>query len=210
MNDLQKIVVLCAIVLVGIGAYLLGTKEQQQERALTDSDTQEQINPPSLELETGPEDTTEEPLEIPLSNGCTQTMIDMPCADTYHPVCATLKVKCESEPCEPVKQTVNNSCEVCKLYNLVSFEAGACAEKPIPVPEPLPPSPKEEPGEITCSEELKKADGCYQVYDPVCALVQVTCIQAPCPPVKETYGNACEACSQGSVLTYTKGACNFD
>lgn len=32
---------------------------------------------------------------------------------------------------------------------------------------------------------------CTMQYDPVCAEVQVQCIQAPCPPIQETFGNAC-------------------
>lgn len=32
---------------------------------------------------------------------------------------------------------------------------------------------------------------CTMDYTPVCAEVQVQCIQAPCPPIEETFGNKC-------------------
>ena len=32
---------------------------------------------------------------------------------------------------------------------------------------------------------------CTMDYTPVCASVQVQCIKAPCPPIPETFGNAC-------------------
>ena len=34
---------------------------------------------------------------------------------------------------------------------------------------------------------------CTMQYAPVCASVQVQCIQAPCDPVRQTFGNACMA-----------------
>ena len=33
---------------------------------------------------------------------------------------------------------------------------------------------------------------CTLEYAPVCAEVQVQCIKAPCPPIKETFGNKCQ------------------
>lgn len=33
---------------------------------------------------------------------------------------------------------------------------------------------------------------CTMDYTPVCAEVQVQCIKAPCPPIKETFGNKCQ------------------
>lgn len=32
---------------------------------------------------------------------------------------------------------------------------------------------------------------CTMEYAPVCASVAVQCIQAPCPPIEETFGNRC-------------------
>jgi hypothetical protein len=34
---------------------------------------------------------------------------------------------------------------------------------------------------------------CKDVYAPVCVEIQVQCIKAPCPVIKETYSNSCEA-----------------
>jgi hypothetical protein len=62
------------------------------------------------------------------------------------------------------------------------------------------------PQQISC---LKKVGNevCATNYEPVCAPVQVQCIKAPCPPIKETFGNSCEACKNTLVSTYTKGEC---
>ena len=34
---------------------------------------------------------------------------------------------------------------------------------------------------------------CTQQYDPVCGEVEVQCIKAPCPPIKQTFSNDCFA-----------------
>ena len=52
---------------------------------------------------------------------------------------------------------------------------------------------------------------CDDIYKPVCALVQVQCIKAPCPPLFETIGNECEAKKRGNmVLGMTEGNCEKD
>ena len=52
---------------------------------------------------------------------------------------------------------------------------------------------------------------CTMDYTPVCALVQVQCIKAPCPPLFKTKGNECGAKSLGSMLLgYTPGECEKD
>lgn len=62
--------------------------------------------------------------------------------------------------------------------------------------------------EITfCTEEQRNADACLQLYDPVCAKVNIQCIRAPCDPVYETFSNACFACMNSLVESYTKGEC---
>ncbi len=59
------------------------------------------------------------------------------------------------------------------------------------------------------SEEVPQI--CTMDYTPVCALVQVQCVTAPCPPLFETKGNACTAKSLGSMLLgYTPGECEKD
>lgn len=73
-----------------------------------------------------------------------------------------------------------------------------------PASEYLPP---EESVAIECSPESKKVDLCTMDYTPVCGLVEVQCIKAPCDLVPQTFGNACGACSQGNVISYTEGEC---
>jgi hypothetical protein len=48
---------------------------------------------------------------------------------------------------------------------------------------------------------------CPAVEDPVCATVQIQCVKAPCDPIKETFGNACEACRNPLVSEYANGEC---
>jgi len=60
---------------------------------------------------------------------------------------------------------------------------------------------------VACAPSQRGADVCVQIYDPVCADVQVECIKAPCPPIAQTFGNACEACRNARVSSYVRGAC---
>lgn len=60
---------------------------------------------------------------------------------------------------------------------------------------------------MTCSAEMLAADVCAEIYQPVCGLVDVQCITEPCPPIPETFSNACTACAHGNVSTYQAGAC---
>lgn len=68
------------------------------------------------------------------------------------------------------------------------------------------PSREIEAVQIECAPEQRNAM-CIEVYQPVCALVDVVCITTPCPPVEQTYGNACVACSDPAVQGYTEGEC---
>ena len=54
----------------------------------------------------------------------------------------------------------------------------------------------------------KPSQICTREYRPVCGDVIVQCIQAPCPSVKETFANACEACASGNVSGYRPGVCD--
>lgn len=47
---------------------------------------------------------------------------------------------------------------------------------------------------------------CTMQYDPVCALVRVQCVRAPCPAVRRTFGNACLARMAGARILH-KGEC---
>jgi|GEM_PF-6809341 len=60
---------------------------------------------------------------------------------------------------------------------------------------------------ITCLPAQRKADVCAQVYQPVCAKVNIQCIKAPCNPVNQTFSNSCDACKNPLVESYTSGAC---
>lgn len=48
---------------------------------------------------------------------------------------------------------------------------------------------------------------CTKEYRPVCASKTVQCIRAPCPPIKQTYPNSCEACADPNVISWTYGSC---
>ena len=60
---------------------------------------------------------------------------------------------------------------------------------------------------IFCQPSQRQGDACYQIYDPVCAKVNIQCIKAPCDPVRQTFSNDCEACRNPLVESYTKGEC---
>jgi hypothetical protein len=61
---------------------------------------------------------------------------------------------------------------------------------------------------ITCSPDQKEAMMCAEVYQPVCASVQIQCVTTPCEPILKTFSNSCEACSEHSVTEYTEGECS--
>jgi putative hemolysin len=54
---------------------------------------------------------------------------------------------------------------------------------------------------------VNRTQACTREYMPVCGQVQVQCIRAPCPPVKETFSNKCVACANSLTISYTEGAC---
>lgn len=61
--------------------------------------------------------------------------------------------------------------------------------------------------ESVCAETSRNVDVCAEIYQPVCAEVQVECITTPCDPVKKTYSNSCEACKNNRVETFVADAC---
>lgn len=75
--------------------------------------------------------------------------------------------------------------------------------QPLPSPRVDPPvaSPGNGPGNGSGN-----GMGCPMNYDPVCAQKQVQCVRAPCPPVKQTFGNACQATVEDYTVIY-KGTC---
>jgi len=54
--------------------------------------------------------------------------------------------------------------------------------------------------------EQPKPKPCTKEYRPVCGELVVQCVQAPCPPVQETYSNACVAENVGANVLY-EGKC---
>ncbi len=60
---------------------------------------------------------------------------------------------------------------------------------------------------LSCTPEQREAEACAQIYEPVCATVNVQCVRAPCYPINQTFSNACEACMNPLVDTYVKGGC---
>ena len=60
---------------------------------------------------------------------------------------------------------------------------------------------------IECLPEQRDIDGCIEIYQPVCATVNIQCITTPCNPVKETFENSCKACVNPLVSTYSNGKC---
>jgi putative cell wall-binding protein len=58
-----------------------------------------------------------------------------------------------------------------------------------------------------CLPEQRNVDGCIEIYQPVCATVNVQCVTTPCDPVKETFENSCKACVNPLVSVYSEGEC---
>ena len=58
-----------------------------------------------------------------------------------------------------------------------------------------------------CAKEQRDADVCVQIYDPVCAKVNIQCIKAPCDPINQIFSNSCEACKNSLVESYIRGEC---
>ena len=48
---------------------------------------------------------------------------------------------------------------------------------------------------------------CTAQYDPVCAEIDVQCVKAPCPPIKKTFSNSCEAGKNKLAKILYKGKC---
>jgi hypothetical protein len=117
---------------------------------------------------------------------------------------------CGCRPVEKVSTCGNGVCEVGE-----ADECPACINSTPPC---LAPCTKG-----TCNEDcvstgkLKAIDctnprptACTREYMPVCGQVQVQCIRAPCPLVKETFANKCTACANSLTISYTDGACEDD
>lgn len=51
---------------------------------------------------------------------------------------------------------------------------------------------------------------CTMQYAPVCGAVQVECVRAPCPPIKETFGNACMLSANKRATFLYEGECRAE
>jgi len=58
-----------------------------------------------------------------------------------------------------------------------------------------------------CQPQQRQGDVCFQLYDPVCAKVNIQCVTTPCDPINQTFSNSCEACRNSLVESYTRGEC---
>ncbi len=63
------------------------------------------------------------------------------------------------------------------------------------------------PSVAVCEEESRNVEECVEIYQPVCASVDVECVAAPCDPVLETYSNSCFACQNELVGSFVSGEC---
>lgn len=61
---------------------------------------------------------------------------------------------------------------------------------------------------LICTPESRKVDFCTKEINPVCAKVNIQCIKAPCNPIVQTFNNACEACHNQLVDSYSYGECS--
>ena len=89
----------------------------------------------------------------------------------------------------------------CPDGSYVGRVAPDCAFAPCPTPNTT----------VTmCADSSRNVDACIEIYQPVCANVQVQCITTPCDPVPQTYSNSCFACTDKNVISYTARACEGD
>ncbi len=60
-----------------------------------------------------------------------------------------------------------------------------------------------------CLAKDREGDVCPMIYDPVCGhKPDIVCVTTPCNYI--TYGNACEACHDPEVKSYTQGECRYN
>ncbi len=61
--------------------------------------------------------------------------------------------------------------------------------------------------DLTCYDIQRSAEVCSDIYEPVCATVNIQCVTTPCDPIEETYPNDCNACINPLVSSYRLGVC---
>jgi len=67
-----------------------------------------------------------------------------------------------------------------------------------------------DPKVTECLPEQRDVDACIEIFQPVCATVNVQCVTTPCEPVLETFANSCKACSNSLVSSYTESECSIE
>lgn len=180
MSDLQKIVVLCVVLLVGVVGLVMFERTayapEPSEGQSVSVDTLPQV-PPDVEPivdeypEPEPGDTP-----APLPDDVGEPLPPIP----DEPVACTMEAK------------------MCPDGSFVGRTGPNCEFAPCPdVPEPG----------VVCTAEQREAEFCAEIYAPVCGQVQVECFTTPCEPVPETFSNSCFACMNERVISYTEGAC---
>jgi hypothetical protein len=50
------------------------------------------------------------------------------CIEIYQPVCGQMQVECITAPCDPAKQTFENSCKACANDRVLSYVEGECMD----------------------------------------------------------------------------------
>lgn len=48
------------------------------------------------------------------------------CIEIYQPVCGQVQIQCITTPCNPIKETFENSCKACTNPNVMSYTMGEC------------------------------------------------------------------------------------
>ncbi len=126
---------------------------------------------------------TEDQMHAPVCTSYASGNTTNACTMEYAPVCGEVTVQCFAAPCPAMQETFGNMCMLNNQWNAKFLYTWACVEEPT---------------------------ACTMQYDPVCAEVQVECIQAPCPPIKETFGNSCMMNANKRATFLYKGECKVE
>ena len=96
----------------------------------------------------------------------------------------------------------------CILISLLFFIVGCSTEEIILDDDKIKgESPDTKLKSTDCLPEQRNVDSCIEIYQPVCAIVNIQCITTPCEPIKETFENSCKACTNPLVSSYVNGEC---
>jgi len=96
--------------------------------------------------------------------------------------------------------------KICPDGSAVGRTGPNCEFTACPAVTGLEPEPVPVTGEKFCKDGQRNL-ACIEIYQPVCATVNIQCIKAPCYPIKQTFSSSCHACANNLVTSYTEGAC---